>query len=193
VALDLKALAKDKKAQVALAGGAVLGLVVLVRSNGSSEASDTAESTSTGPQSLAGGGAAGGGYLGGYDSTASDVYSNLETAMSNRLDGFGDSITDIQDQLKKLQQKPTVPKPPITPPKKPGTPPSKPKTPIKIKPPVRPQKPNTTIAKKYITIKRGDTLGALAKQYKTSVKDLQALNGIKNPNLIIAGKKLRVR
>ena len=42
------------------------------------------------------------------------------------------------------------------------------------------------------TIKRGDTLSGIAKKYKTTVKKLQELNNIKNPNLIYAGHKLKI-
>ncbi len=42
------------------------------------------------------------------------------------------------------------------------------------------------------TIKSGDTLGALAKRFNTTVKKLADDNGIENPNLIIAGKTLKV-
>lgn len=45
----------------------------------------------------------------------------------------------------------------------------------------------------YYVVKRGDTLSGIAKKYKTTVKELQRLNGIKNPNLIYAGQKLRVK
>ena len=50
-------------------------------------------------------------------------------------------------------------------------------------------------SKKYtaITIKAGDTLSALAKKYGKSVKWLAKVNKIKNPNKIIAGKKIRVK
>lgn len=49
--------------------------------------------------------------------------------------------------------------------------------------------------KKYtaITIKSGDTLWALSKKYGKSVNWIAKVNKIKNPNLIIAGKKIRVR
>lgn len=43
------------------------------------------------------------------------------------------------------------------------------------------------------TVKRGDTLTAIAKKYKTTVKKLVELNNIKNPNLIITGQKLRIK
>lgn len=44
-----------------------------------------------------------------------------------------------------------------------------------------------------ITIRPGDTLWALSRKYGKSVVWLQKVNGIKNANLIYAGKKLRVK
>ena len=41
-------------------------------------------------------------------------------------------------------------------------------------------------------IRRGDTLSALAQKFGTSVSALAKANNIKNPNLIIAGKQLRI-
>ena len=43
-----------------------------------------------------------------------------------------------------------------------------------------------------VTIRRGDTLTALAKKYKTSVGQLAKSNKIKDPNKIIAGRKLNL-
>ena len=48
-------------------------------------------------------------------------------------------------------------------------------------------------AKEYYIVKRGDTLTAIAKKYKTTVNKLVKLNGIKNPDLIKVGQKLRVK
>jgi len=42
------------------------------------------------------------------------------------------------------------------------------------------------------TVKSGDTLGEIAAKYKTTVKTLQELNGIKNPNLIYVGQKIKL-
>ncbi|WP_281830335.1 LysM peptidoglycan-binding domain-containing protein [Lactobacillus amylolyticus] len=44
-----------------------------------------------------------------------------------------------------------------------------------------------------ITIKGGDTLWGLSRRYGKSVSWLQKVNKIKNPNLIYAGKKIRVK
>lgn len=48
----------------------------------------------------------------------------------------------------------------------------------------------TTTVNKYHTVKGGDTLGKIAKQYGTTVEALVALNGIKNKNLINVGQKI---
>ena len=45
----------------------------------------------------------------------------------------------------------------------------------------------------YYTVQKGDTLTEIAKKYGTTVNQLVALNKIKNPNVIYAGKKLRVK
>lgn len=42
------------------------------------------------------------------------------------------------------------------------------------------------------TIKSGDTLSSIAKKYGTTVKNLQNLNSISNPNKIYAGQKIKV-
>jgi LysM repeat protein len=53
-----------------------------------------------------------------------------------------------------------------------------------------PAKPNPV----YYTVKRGDTLSAIAARFKTPVKQLQSWNKqIKNTNLIQVGWKLRVK
>jgi len=48
-------------------------------------------------------------------------------------------------------------------------------------------------AKVVYTVKRGDTLGAIASRYKTSVAHLAKLNNIKNVNLIRVGQKIRIK
>lgn len=55
-------------------------------------------------------------------------------------------------------------------------------------------KPVTTKPKtKYYTVKKGDTLSGIAVKYKTTVANLVKLNNIKNPNLIYAGQKIRIK
>lgn len=45
----------------------------------------------------------------------------------------------------------------------------------------------------YYTVKSGDTLSGIASKYGTTYQKLAKLNGIKNPNLIYEGQKLRVK
>ena len=46
----------------------------------------------------------------------------------------------------------------------------------------------------YYTIKRGDTLSALARKFNTTIANLMALNPhIKNANLIYEGDTIRIR
>lgn len=44
----------------------------------------------------------------------------------------------------------------------------------------------------YITVKRGDTLSQIARQYNTSYQYLARINDIQNPNLIYVGETLKV-
>lgn len=43
------------------------------------------------------------------------------------------------------------------------------------------------------TVKKGDTLASIAKKYKTTVAKLVKDNGIKNPNLIKVGQKIKIK
>ena len=45
----------------------------------------------------------------------------------------------------------------------------------------------------YYTIKSGDTLSGIAAKYGTTANTIAQLNGIENPNLIIAGDTIRVK
>lgn len=57
----------------------------------------------------------------------------------------------------------------------------------------------STVAKKmaetsiiYYKVKRGDTLGAIARKYRVTVKQLMRWNGIKNANSLREGQRLRI-
>lgn len=54
-------------------------------------------------------------------------------------------------------------------------------------------KKKPTSSKVYYTVKKGDTLSGIAAKYKTTWQNLQKMNGIKNPNVIKPGQKLRVK
>lgn len=58
--------------------------------------------------------------------------------------------------------------------------------------PVKAAKPVTS-QPVYYTVKKGDTLSAIASRYGTSYQHLASINGIKNPNLIYVGQKIRVK
>lgn len=47
--------------------------------------------------------------------------------------------------------------------------------------------------KQYYTIQYGDCLSTIAEKFGTTVDNLVALNGIKNPNIIYAGQVIRVK
>lgn len=57
--------------------------------------------------------------------------------------------------------------------------------------PVVEEAPTGTRVRVY-TVKKGDTLSAIAKRYKTTVAKLAKDNGIANPNLIFVGQKLKI-
>ena len=45
---------------------------------------------------------------------------------------------------------------------------------------------------KYHTVRKGDTLGAIARKYGRTVKQLMTWNNIKNANALRIGQRLRV-
>ena len=55
------------------------------------------------------------------------------------------------------------------------------------------KEPKPKDKKEYYIVKKGDTLTAIAKKYKTTIEQLVTWNKIKNPNLIKVGQKLRVK
>lgn len=56
-----------------------------------------------------------------------------------------------------------------------------------------PQKKPQQPAKKYYTVKSGDTLSAIAHRNRTSVRELCKLNGIKETSILRIGQKLRIK
>lgn len=53
--------------------------------------------------------------------------------------------------------------------------------------------PTPVVKEVVYTVKRGDTLSAIAKKYGTTYQKIAADNGIKNPNLIRVGQKLTIK
>jgi LysM repeat protein len=54
-------------------------------------------------------------------------------------------------------------------------------------------KPAAKPSAQYYTVQKGDNLTKIAKKYGTTVQQIVAWNGIKNPNLIYPGQKFRVK
>ncbi|MFT8584833.1 LysM peptidoglycan-binding domain-containing protein [Liquorilactobacillus hordei] len=51
----------------------------------------------------------------------------------------------------------------------------------------------TVSSKVYYTVKKGDTLSVISKNYGTTIASIKALNGLKNVNYIYVGQSLRVK
>ena len=56
--------------------------------------------------------------------------------------------------------------------------------------PAKPQESKTTTY--YYTVRKGDTLSAIAAMFGTTYQKIAADNGIRNPNLIYGGQKLKI-
>lgn len=67
-------------------------------------------------------------------------------------------------------------------------------TPITKKSDTKPVVKETVKKPSYLTytIKFGDTLGEIARKYNTSVKEIQSINRISNPNRIYVGHKIKI-
>lgn len=52
---------------------------------------------------------------------------------------------------------------------------------------------STPTQAQYYTVQSGDTLSGIASRYGTTWQNLQAMNGISNPNLIYTGQRIRVK
>lgn len=189
---------KDKRVQLGMAAAAGVGLFMFAKRGGSGADGTAGGSEETGLS---------GNYLqpAQYDSTGPDVYnaiSQIGTAWTNDLRDFTDQLGDIQDQLDKLGQAPPVTTPkPTTPAPKPTTKP-KPTTnnPIKTTQPVKRAASNTVTVSKFTTASaaRGanwtSTLSTIAGKSGTTVAKLLKLNpSIKNPNVIHAGQKIKIK
>jgi murein DD-endopeptidase MepM/ murein hydrolase activator NlpD len=56
----------------------------------------------------------------------------------------------------------------------------------------KPVVPKPRVAARVYTVKRGDTLSAIAHEYKTTVAKLVKLNGIDDPSVIKVGQKIKI-
>lgn len=182
---------KDKRVQLAAAGAAVLGVVVLLR-KGSGDAS-AAGSDQSG-QSI---------NTGTLDSTGTDSYNAIsqlgqawQDEWNNAFQGFSDQLGDISDQLGQING-PSAPSPTNPP----TTLPSKTPVPGPTKKPA----PKPAAKKTYVTATKFTTSGAargsnwestlstIAAHYHTTTAKILKLNpGIKNANLIHPNQKIRV-
>lgn len=122
----------------------------------------------------------------GYDSGPYDQYNDLQQQIEDLNDRIDDGVV--------TPGTPTTPKPTTPAPKPKPTPLPWPKP--KPKPLPKPSSP----AKKYVTIKKGDTLSAIAKKSGISMATLKKLNPnfwsnpkYQNGNMIWSGGKVRVK
>lgn len=181
--MNLQSITKDKRLLAGVGVAAAVGLFVFLRKGGAAgvagSGTDEEGGTSVG---------SGVGYLGGYDSVSADIAAQLGqygAGTQAQLDEFAGTL---QDALEKMTGDGTTTTP-TTPP------------PADTKDQTDKTKPGTT-KKQYVTVAKwrksgtpwNSTLGGIAKRYKTSVSKLLKLNpGIKNPDVIYPGQKVRVK
>lgn len=191
----LRALRGNRWALAGLAGAAGLGGLALVRRGHAAPGSDTADAGDIASTSAGAGGQ--GQFPNTYQTDLATAVGDLDSRYAESLSDFSGQLgtnaaavaaltttttkqaADLASVTKKVSALTTTPKPTTV--KKPTT---------TKKPASSKTTPKTTW--KTITIKRGDTLGAIAKKYHTSVGALAQENKIKNVNLISAGRKLKV-
>jgi LysM domain len=112
------------------------------------------------------------------------------TDFSGEISTLQSEFGDLASEINQMQGSTGTPGPAGPPgPKGPPGPSAKPPPHHAPPPKKKKKKPRT----RTITIARGDTLSGLARKYHTTVAELLKLNpGIKNPDLIYAGRKLNV-
>lgn len=182
--MNLGALTKDKRLMAGVAVAGAVGLFVFLRRGGTDTGGSGSGSDEEGGTSVG----SGVGYLGGYDSTSADIAGQLGqygAGLQVQLDEFAGTL---QDALEKMTgdgttTTPTTPSPATT-----DDQTTKPK-------PASTNKQYATVAKwRKTNTPWNSTLSGIAKHYKTSVSKLLKMNpGIKNPDVIYPGQKVRVR
>ena len=101
------------------------------------------------------------------------AYDIWQYSSSGRIDGISGNV-DMNYMYKDIRMpvvQPTISKP---------------------KPEVKPEAKPTPADEVVYTVKSGDTLSGIAKKYNTTYQKLAAYNGIKNPNLISVGQKIKI-
>jgi LysM repeat protein len=138
---------------------------------------------------------------GGFDSGPYDMWNQWQQQYED-LDNRVDDLEDA-DKPPTPPGTPPPPPPPVQVPKPPVTtpaPPPKPPTTTPKPPPATTPKPPAPPKATYVTIKKGDTLSAIAARAHISMATLKKLNPVfwtnpkyKNGNLIWSGGKVRVK
>jgi len=166
---------KDRRVQLAAAGAAGLGLIVLLRRGG-------------GDASAADAGAGQSVNTGTLDSTGTDTYNAIsqigqawQDTWNQSFAGFQDSLTGIGDQLAQMQQPAGGTTPPPASTKVPG---------VYAPPPVKSTlKPGVG----WYRVRKGDTLGSIAQRWNMPASKLFELNTKNALNRLSVGEWVRVR
>lgn len=115
------------------------------------------------------------------------MYGSLDEALINYIAKLGTANPKVEGRITAAATPVvTQPKPDPKPEPKPDPKPEQPKP--EPKPPVKPVPAKPAVH----VVKTGDTLWAIAKKHNTTWQKLQALNHIKNPNLIYPGQKIKL-
>lgn len=188
----IRALAGNRWAVAGVLGAAGLGAYTLLRGRSSTPA--PASSAGTAGESGSAGGVAGTGeFPNTYATDVAGAVGNVDGLYAERLAEFQTQLGSDFDALEAMQKKQGAQVADVT--KSVAALKATTKAPAKVTPTPKPKPASSSTAKsgwRTITVKRGDTLGALAARYHTSIGALVKANNISNPNVIGAGRKLRV-
>lgn len=187
----IRGMASNKWAMAGLVGAAGLGAVALTRRNsGPDPGGDGVEE--------AGGASIGAGpvtYPNTYETDLAAALGDIDSRYADAVGEFAGQLgtdqdalealqktqgTTLADMQKKIEDLTKAPAKPAEPEKKP-----------RKKDPRDEGKKRGRSWRTY-TVKRGDSLGAIARRFDTSVGKLAERNDIRNPNRISAGRKIKV-